>query len=249
MPEVNAVEVSGLSVSYGGSRVLDGISLSVAQGEFVALLGAVGTGKTTLLLCLNGVIPKLVPAKVTGKVVAFGLDSSMHPVQKLSRDVAFVFQDPDDQIFSLTVEEEVGFALKNAGLPAEKIKARVADALKLVGIADFASRDPSTLSFGQKQKVAIACAVATDARLLCLDEPASALDHRSCVELFELLRRLNSQGRTIVISSHDTDLLAKYAARFVVLGGGKVILDGGKEVFRSTQFRDAGLKVPCILEG
>jgi len=244
-----AVEATDLSASYGESKVLDAVSFSISQGEFVALMGAVGTGKTTLMLCLNGVIPKLVPAQVSGSVAVFGKDVSRNSVQDLSRDVAFVFQDPDDQIFSLTVEEEVGFALKNRGMHSTKITSRVKTALDAVDIAGFAARDPSTLSHGQKQKVAIASAVAADARLICLDEPASALDYRSSVSLFELLRKLNRQGKTILISSHDTDLLARYARRFIVLEGGKIALDGGRGVFRDRRFRRAGLKVPCKIKG
>ncbi|MFH1106521.1 MAG: ABC transporter ATP-binding protein [Candidatus Micrarchaeota archaeon] len=240
-----AVETRDLSVGYGAANALDGVSFSVAEGEFVSLLGEVGTGKTTLLLCLNGVIPKIIPAKTAGSVAVFGRDAARHSVQELSRDVAFVFQDPDDQIFSLTVEEEVGFALKNRGAQPEETRKRVELALESLGIPGLAGRDPSTLSHGQKQKVAIASALATDARIICLDEPTSALDYRSSVELFGILRRLNAQGRTIIISSHDTDLLVEYAKRFVVLDNGRITLDGGKEVFADTRFGGAGLKVPC----
>ncbi len=240
-----AVEASGLSVSYGQTIVLDSVSFSISEGEFVALMGAVGTGKTTFLLCLNGVIPKLIPAKVGGSIAVFGKEVARSSVQELSKDVAFVFQDPDDQIFALTVEEEVGFALKNRGLPPNEIKTRVNEALSSVGILDFASRDPATLSHGQKQKVAVASALASDARLLCLDEPTSALDYRSSVELFELLKGLNARGKTIVISSHDTDLLAEYAGRFLVLDKNGIALDGGTGVLRSKEFKSAGLKTPC----
>ena len=244
-----AVEATDLSVSYGGAEVLRGISLDIGEGEFVALMGAVGTGKTTLMLCLNGVIPKLVPAKVSGSVRVFGKEVARNSVQELSKDVAFVFQDPDDQIFSLTVEEEVGFALKNRGVPAEEIKKRVGSALSAVGIPDFIARDPSTLSHGQKQKVAVASAVAADARLIFLDEPTSALDYRSSVGLFELLRKLNAQGKAILISSHDTDLLSKYASRFIVLEENKILLDGGKEVLADKKFTEAGLRLPCKMKG
>lgn len=246
---MRAVEAIGLSASYGQAKVLDAISLSISGGEFVALMGAVGSGKTTLMLCLNGVIPKLIQATVAGSIRVFGKDVSTSSVQELGKETAFVFQDPDDQIFSLTVGEEVGFALKNRGLREEEIKKRVDEALHAVGLSGFSSRDPSTLSHGQKQKVCVASALASDAGMLLLDEPTSALDYRSSVELFELLRLLNNQGKTVLISSHDTGLLSEYAERFIVLDKSKILLDGGKEVLADRRFAEAGLRPPRKMKG
>lgn len=245
------MEIVGLrdfSLGYGDLPVLKSVSLSIRKGEFVALMGAVGGGKTSLLLSLNGVLPKLLPAKTSGQVFLDGLDTKTHSVQELSRHAAYVFQNPADQLFALSVAEEIAFGPRNHGVAEPQIQTRVRDALKTVGLAGFEHRDPTTLSHGQKQKVAIASALASDAPLMVLDEPASQLDHAGATAVYNLLTKLNRQGKTILVADHDTDLLYPHAKRFLLLERGKIALEGGKEIFRNPSLARAGIKIPCELE-
>ena len=247
----NAVEIRGLEFSYigAGAKVLKGVSLAIKPGEFVGVIGGIGVGKTTLLETLNGIIPHLVKGEYSGGVEVFGKSVLASSVQEMSRSVAFVFQDPNDQLFLETVEKEASFALENrGGLSEKQIASRVKDALEEAGVGLLASRDPTTLSQGQKQKVALACAIAMDADLLVLDEPTSSLDHKSSIEIYSALRRLNREGKTIIASEHDAELLAEYAKRIVLINDGRVALDGGREILAHPLVERLGIKVPCAVE-
>ncbi|MBU1197902.1 energy-coupling factor ABC transporter ATP-binding protein [Candidatus Micrarchaeota archaeon] len=237
------------SLRFGSQLVLNEISLSIEKGEFIGLMGGIGSGKTSFLLSINGVIPKLVPAQTQGRVMLSGKEVSKHSVQSLSRDVAMVFQNPSDQLFSLTVEDEVAFGLRNQHLPQNVITERVTHALNDVGLSAFTARDPSSLSHGQKQKVAIASALALQTPLIVLDEPTSNLDFSSSVALYTLLEKLHADGNSILVVDHDTDLLSRYAKRFIVLYGQRVIADGDPSVFINGAAERAGLKVPCRMRG
>ena len=172
---MDAVSINGLSVSYGKRTVLEGLDLRIKKGEFVALLGPVGCGKTSLLLSLNGIIPKMMKCGFSGTVRIFNEDVSKKSVQQMSEKIAFVFQNPDDQIFSLSVREEVAFALENRGTEKDEVSRRVRSALSSVGMLDRIDDDPSELSQGQKQKVAVASAIAMDTEIIILDEPTNNL--------------------------------------------------------------------------
>lgn len=245
---MNAVEIRNLKFSYSDEPVLDGVDLAVRKGEFVALLGGVGSGKTTLLLTLNGVIPNLIAGNYSGSVTVFGHNTAATSVREMSRKVSFVFQDPNDQLFSETVMREVLFGLENHGMGRDAAQRRARQALLEAGISSLADRDPTTLSQGQKQKVALACAIAARPRLLVLDEPTSSLDHSSAVEIYDVVSRLNRAGTTVVVSEHDTELVARHASRVLLLNEGRISLDGGRRVLGNELLRMLGLKIPCAVE-
>jgi len=245
------LELGGVSFSYAGKRqkALTGVSLAFCKGEFAGIIGPVGSGKSTLLYCCNGLAPKEIRGKFSGSVRLLGKDVAKMGFPEISRAASMVFQDPNDQIFNLTVEEEVAFGLLNRGMPREEALAAARAAVERVGLAGRLHDDPSELSSGQKQKVAIACALAADSRVILLDEPVSNLDWRSCQEVYSILDGLVKEGRTVVITEQDTCLLAKHASRIIVNDGGKVAADGGVEVLSSRLIERLGLRPPVAKAG
>ncbi|MFH1470468.1 MAG: ABC transporter ATP-binding protein [Candidatus Micrarchaeota archaeon] len=241
-----AVKTENLGFSYAGKPVLVGISLEIKQGEFVGLIGKTGCGKSTFLLTLNGLIPHMVKGEFTGKVEILGKDTSEVPVHELAQKVAFVFQDPDEQIFSLSARDEVLFGLQNIGVRGEEAEKRTEEALKAVGLLDSIDSDPHTLSYGSKQKLAFACAISVDPELVVLDEPVSSLDNESSEEIYSILKGLNRKGKTIIAAEHDTEWLAEHASRLLFLNNGKIELDGELQLLFDKKIEKAGVKIPCI---
>ena len=196
---------------------LDGVSFSVRAGEKVALLGANGSGKSTLLKILDGL---LFPD--SGTFEAFGqpvteeaLEDEQFSVGFRSR-VGFIFQNSDAQVFSPTVREEIAFGPLQMGMPPKRVERRIADVMGMLGIADLADRAPFQLSGGEKKKVAIASVLAMNPEVLLVDEPTAALDPRTQQWLIELVVELNRAGKTIVLATHDLDVLDVVADRCLV---------------------------------
>jgi energy-coupling factor transporter ATP-binding protein EcfA2 len=214
------VEVRGLSHSYDGAPALDGVDLTIREGEFVAILGQNGSGKTTLVKHFNGLmIPR------SGEVRVSGIETPRQSALELGRQVGYVFQNPDHQIFADTVREEVGFGPRNFGVPADEVARRVTESLAAVGMAGLEQADPFSLTKGERQRIAVASALASRPKALILDEPTTGLDYRQNVGMMELLRRLNEAGHTIIIVTHAMWVAAEYAHRAVVLSRGRVLLD------------------------
>jgi len=236
--------IDELNFSYTNQEVLKNVSLSLDNGEFVGLVGPTGCGKTTLAYCLNGLIPNSIKGKFSGKVLVDGLDTSKNKVSEVARKVGLVFQDPDWQIFNLTVKDEVSFGVEN--LKLGKLEKRVKSALKMVGLTGFDDRDPNTLSQGQKQKLCIASILATDPEYIVLDEPTSQLDYKNNKKIHDILKRLNRRGKTILIIEHDTDFLTEYCDRILIMSNGRIVKDGKmKRVFSDVKLlKRLGIKVP-----
>ena len=246
MGKKEILQLKDVSFSYAGKRekAVDGTSLVFREGEFVGIIGPVGSGKSTLLYCCNGLVPKEIRGKFSGKVLLGGKDVAKMGFPEISRAASMVFQDPNDQIFNITVEEEVAFGLLNRGMPREEALAAARDAVARVGLLEKLHDDPSELSSGQKQKVAIACALAADSRVILLDEPVSSLDWRSSQEVYAMLSELVREGRTVIATEQDTCLLSRHASRIIVIDGGKVAADGGVEVLSTRLIEKLGLRPP-----
>ncbi len=241
------IRAEGLEISYPGRSVLKGIDLEVKRGEFIGVLGSTGSGKSTLAQALNGIIPNLISAEMKGSVKSFGKDTRKTSVAEFSKKIGFVFQDPDAQIFALKVRDEVEFGIDNLRLGRKE--ERVKKALERAGLIDYLEADPTTLSQGQKQKLAIASVLALEPEALILDEPVSSLDHKSAGEIYRILHELNRKGTTIMVIEHDTEWIAKYATRAIVIEDGRIVLDGKPEkVLLDKRYAALGLKVPYLLK-
>ena len=201
--------------------MLRGVTLAIGRGEFVALVGANGSGKTTLVKHFNGLLH---PRR--GQVRLAGRDTAGRPLGELARQVGYLFQRPEQQIFSPTVRQELAFGPRNLGLSPAEVEARVEAALSRFGLAAVAEQPPAILSYGPRRRVTLASLAAMDPPVLVLDEPTVGLDARGLQETFGWLAELHAQGRTIVLVTHDMALAAERTGRVVVLHQGQVIADG-----------------------
>ncbi len=243
-----AIEIRDLHYTYdpqdGGEThvVFDGLDLSVEAGSFVAVLGHNGCGKSTLAKHLNAI---LLPSG--GSVTVCGMDTKDESLLLAIRQhVGMVFQNPDNQIVSNVVEEDVAFAPENLGVPSEEIRARVDEALKTVGMYDYRTYAPQLLSGGQKQRIAIAGVIAMQPACIVLDEPTAMLDPQGRQEVLRTILRLNREkGITVILITHHMDE-AVLAGRVVAMSEGKIIADGTPQaVFAQYErLRSVGLDVP-----
>jgi cobalt/nickel transport system ATP-binding protein len=213
------VELEHVHFRYpDGFEALGGVDLRIAAGEKVALVGPNGAGKSTLMLQLNGTLR---PAH--GSVRVAGMAVGKDTIRRVRSEVGLVFQDPDDQLFSPTVFDDVAFGPLHMGLPAEEVHRRVDLALAAVGMAAFAHRVPHRMSLGQRKRVALATVLSMDPSILVFDEPSAGLDPRGRRELIGLLRSLD---QTMLVSTHDMRLVAEVFPRTVVMDGGLIVADG-----------------------
>jgi cobalt/nickel transport system ATP-binding protein len=220
-------ELAGVRYVYNGRQLaLDGIDLRIERGEQVALLGANGSGKSTLLKLLDGIVgPTGGTMRALGRdvaAVAGGLDAF-----RFHREVGLVFQDPDIQLFSATVRDDVAFGPLQLGLPQEDVVACVDEALRQMEITQLADRAPFELSGGEKKRAAIASVLSLRPEVLLLDEPTAALDPRTKWVLVNLIRRLGEGGKTLITATHELDIVPIIATRAIVLGENRRVLADG----------------------
>jgi cobalt/nickel transport system ATP-binding protein len=235
------IEIKNLSFAYpNGRQALGRIELTVQEGEKLALVGPNGAGKSTLLLHLNGLL------RGSGLVRVMGREVEEPHLSWIRAQVGMVFQNPDDQLFSPTVFDDVAFGPLYAGLPEDEIRRRVDWALAQVGLEGYADRVSHHLSMGEKKRVAIATVLSMQPRILVLDEPTAGLDPRTRRRLIDLLRQL---PQTMLVATHDMNLVAKICRRAVILDGGEVIADGAmQELLVDERLLEAhGLEKPHVL--
>ena len=247
-----AIQVCDLHYTYPDAEserehiVFDGLNLSIEAGSFVAVLGHNGCGKSTLAKHFNAI---LLPAG--GSVTVYGMNTKDEELLLAIRQaVGMVFQNPDNQIVSNVVEEDVAFAPENLGVPSDEIQRRVDAALKTVGMYEYRAHAPQLLSGGQKQRVAIAGVLAMKPKCIVLDEPTAMLDPQGRREVIETVERLNrEEGMTVVLITHHMDE-ATHAGRVVAMNDGKIVADGTPaEVFSQVELlRSVGLSVPETTE-
>ncbi|MHA1364231.1 MAG: energy-coupling factor ABC transporter ATP-binding protein [Candidatus Freyarchaeota archaeon] len=245
-----AVEFENVSFSYPDTHepAIRGINLEIEAGEFLGVVGASGSGKSTLCMCINGLIPRFFSGELVGTVRVFGRETGRFKPGELTKLVGMVFQNPDSQLFSSTVENEVAFGPENLMIPREEILRRVNSSLERVGISDLRLRSPENLSGGEKQLVAIASTLAMEPDILVLDEPASQLDPQNRELVLNTIRRLHEEGMTVILVEHDTETLAEFADRIIVMKNGRIVCDGApEEVFTDRTLLDAaGLLPPPV---
>ncbi|MBI9050835.1 MAG: ATP-binding cassette domain-containing protein [Anaerolineaceae bacterium] len=228
-----------------GVKALDGVSLEIYEGDMVAIVGQNGSGKTTLAKHMNGL---LVPTN--GEMLVDDLPTKEQGVFKLGQRVGYVFQNPDHQIFSETVYDEVSFGPRLRKLPEEEIESRVKQALEAVGLAGFEEQDPFALTKSGRQRVAVASVLAVKPDVLILDEPTTGLDYAEQRSMMDMVQSLNEQGSTIIFVTHHMWVVAEYAKRVFVMKDGKIILRGStREVFsHDDELREASLRPPHFVE-
>jgi len=242
------IETKGLTYTYPGATKpsIEDVCITIESGEFVVLTGPSGCGKTTICRCLNGLIPHFYYGKLEGDIVVTGLRVNEHPIYELARHVGLVFQNPENQLFALSVEKDVAFGLENLGMPRDGIRKRVDWALEITGMESLREMAPHELSGGQQQRVAIACVLSMQPEVMVFDEPTSFLDPLGAQKIFEVIGELNEKiGITVVLVEHRLDLASKYADHVIVMNEGKVVLDGDtREIFNSEKARLLGVGIP-----
>jgi cobalt/nickel transport system ATP-binding protein len=239
MNGATTVQIEHLHYVYpDGTEALRGIDLAIGAGEKVALVGPNGAGKSTLILQLNGILePSHGSVRIGGQVV------DRQSARRIRAIVGLVFQDPDDQLFSPTVYEDVAFGPLHMGVPHDEIHSRVERALAAVGLTGFERRMPHRLSLGERKRAALATVLAMDPGIIVLDEPTAGLDPRGRRELIELLRTM---GQTMIVSTHDMRLVAEVFPRTVILDAGRVTADGPSDLLLADDqlLAEHGLEAP-----
>jgi energy-coupling factor transport system ATP-binding protein len=219
------IQIDNLHFTYpSGVEALRGVSLAIEPGEQVAIVGQNGAGKTTLVRHLNGLLQ---PS--SGTVRIGDLLTNDSSVARLAAQVGYVFQNPDDQLFKSNVRDEVKFGPTNLGFPTQQVEAQVNEALALLELTDKAAVNPYDLTPTWRKRVAIAAILAMDTPIVILDEPTTGQDHHTVQHLAGLIQQLRKRGKTIIAISHDIDFVAENFARIIVMGQGRVLLDGPAE--------------------
>src|SRR5208337_286613 len=246
---MSAISARSLSFTYAGANTpsMEKISLSIEKGEFVILTGPSGCGKTTFCRCLNGLIPNFYSGELQGELFVDEVNVSDKSTAELSQHIGFVFQNPENQLFSLSVERDVAFGLENLGVPREEALERVRWAMKSTGIEDLREKAPYELSGGQQQRAAIAGVLAMKPNIIVLDEPTSFLDPRSAEEIVGVIAKLNREYRlTTILVEHRLDIVSRYANRVIIMDNGKVVLDGIPSETYNDQARLIGIGLPKV---
>jgi energy-coupling factor transport system ATP-binding protein len=223
-----------------GTHALRGVSLKINPGEFVAIIGQNGSGKTTFVKHLNGLL------KATqGEVLVNGVDVSTQKVSAMARIVGYCFQNPDHQIFCDSVKKEVAYGPQNLGLEQDEIDTRVEEALSAVGMTHLKDFHPRDLSKGQRQRVAVAAVLSMRPAVLNIDEPTTGQDYQDGIDMLNLISALNQAGHTILFITHDMPMVARYAQRVIVFRDGEILLDGStRDVFREREILSTTFLAP-----
>ncbi|MCX9083690.1 MAG: ATP-binding cassette domain-containing protein [Candidatus Methanoperedens sp.] len=242
------IEAQNLVYKYpDGTKALDDIDFSVDKGSITAIMGQNGAGKSTLFLHLNATL-RPIQGTLYLKGEAFAYDKK--GLHNIRRTVGMVFQNPNDQLLAPTVRQDIAFGPKNLKLPDPEIKQRVNEALRLVGMEAYADKPPHFLSGGQKKRVAIAGVIAMKPEIIVLDEPTAGLDPQGCSEIIDILDELNAEGKTIIFSTHDVDLAAKWADSIYVLHEGRIKRQGvPSQIFADhAMISQTGLRLPAFVQ-
>ncbi|MCL2127390.1 MAG: ATP-binding cassette domain-containing protein [Treponema sp.] len=253
MQEEPVIKLENVSWKYvqADEPALKNISLEIGEGEFVAVMGGNGSGKTSFCRLLNGLIPHSLPGKLTGKVTVDGVDSTETGTARLAEKVGTVFDDPDSQLFTARVFDEAAFALENLLLPPDEIRERVKWALEASGLWEYSDYAPSALSGGQKQRLAIAAAIAMPGKILVLDEPVSQLDPVGAREVLTLLGNLRKRKKlTVVMATDSAEEAAAFADRICLLNNGRLAaFDTPRRVFSDRSLTgENGIQPPQVSE-
>ena len=244
------IEIKDLAFIYRGSKKssIKNIALKINRGDFVILTGPSGCGKTTLCRCLDGLIPHSYPGELEGEVKVADLVVKDHSISDVAQHVGLVLQNPENQLFSLSIERDIAFGLENLALPREEIRERVDWALDIIGLADLRDKAPYELSGGQQQRVAIASVLAMKPEVMILDEPTSFLDPLAAKKLLEIVHKLNKDmNLTIILVEHRLDLVSAYSNRIIIMDEGEIKIDGSpRQVFSDENIDQMDIGLPKV---
>ncbi|MBN1786286.1 MAG: ATP-binding cassette domain-containing protein [Candidatus Methanofastidiosa archaeon] len=247
------IKVRDLSFSYPNieREIIKDVSFNIDKGEFVGVIGPSGCGKSTLCYTLNGIIPHTIKGKVSGSVEIFGKEALKSEPHQLAEHIGIVLQNPETQLFAMTVEEELAFGPENLGLDVKEIRERIDWALSVVSMEKYRYRFPFNLSGGQKQRVAIAASLTMLPKVLVLDEPTSQLDPKGKKDVFRVIKDLhNDMDMTILLVEHETDILAENVDRLMVMQEGRMTMDGDPSdiLSRVESLQKIGIRPPEVAE-
>ncbi|MCX7773814.1 MAG: energy-coupling factor ABC transporter ATP-binding protein [Clostridia bacterium] len=241
------IAIKNLSYAYDKKAplILNNINLNIQQGEFVAIIGQNGAGKTTLLKQLNGLLKPN-----TGSVLINELNTATTKTSILAKHIGYLFQNPDHQIFCNTVYDEIKFGLVNIKCEPEKIEGKIKAIASLLGLENKLSKNPFTLSRGERQRVALASVLVLETDILVLDEPTTGQDYKECIEIMDIVKGLNEKGKTIIMVSHDIEGVSDHTQRVIILRNGGVLEDGPtRQVLKHQEnLMLAGLEPPQIIQ-
>ena len=242
------LETKNLSYTYhDGTQALKNVNIKIRKGEKIAIMGPNGAGKSTLFSHFNGLNePTSGHVEIDGEKIIFERDELI----KVRQKVGIVFQDPNDQLFAPTVKEDVAFGPMNLGLDYDEVEKRIRESLEMVGMSGFEEKTPHHLSGGQQKRVAIAGIIAMRPDIMILDEPTAGLDPEGVDKVLDILNNLNNEGISIVISSHDIEMVNQFADKIFVLHDGEIIAEGDKhQIFSDKELlKKAHLKAPVTTE-
>jgi len=241
------IKIENLVYSYSKKSpiILNGINLEINKGELVALVGQNGAGKSTLLKQLNGLLKP-----TSGRVIVNSNDTQRVKTSRMAQSIGYLFQNPDHQIFSDNVYDEIAFALKNFGCDKQTIDSEVSRIAEKLSITHLLSKSAFSLSKGEKQRLALASILVLNTPVLVLDEPTTGQDYKECMEIMSIVRELNESGTTVIMVSHDMEVVSDFAKRTIILYDGKIIEDGAtSEILKKREsLKMAGLTPPQIYE-
>jgi len=244
-----AISARNLTFTYVGAEKpsMQNVNLSIEHGTFAVLTGPSGCGKTTLCRCLNGLIPNFYSGDLKGELIIDDVNVKGKSTAELAGHIGFVFQNPENQLFSLSVERDVGFGLENLGVQRDEALDRIRWAMDVTGITELREKAPYELSGGQQQRAAIAGVLAMRPKIMVLDEPTSFLDPRAAKEIIGVIAKLNREMQlTILLVEHRLDVVSRYADRVIVMDNGNVALDGSPSEVYNDEARLIGIGLPKV---
>jgi len=247
---MSLIRFNDFSFRYKGNEnyALKDVNLKIESGKFILLAGETGSGKTTLIRCLNGLIPQFYPGFYKGYVEIGDKKTDSTPIANLSTEVGIVFQNPENQLIAMDVEHEIAFGLENLGISANVIKTRLNEVVNLTEIEDLLDKAPFELSGGEQQRVAIASILVLNPKIIILDEPTASLDPLYAQKIINLLKRIqNEKNITIIISEHRLDLVLPFVDEIILIKEGQIKHHGERdEVMRSEIFKNLNINKPFI---
>lgn len=248
------IEFKDVSFWYGDteeSPAIKDINLTINEGDYVALLGLNGSGKTTFQLCINGVVPNSIVGEFVGEVIVDGHDTFETPVGEMAKTVGMVFDNPEYQLSQMSVAEEIALGMESLGYTYDEMKKTIPEMLKIVDLEGLEERSPFGLSGGQQQRLSIASALAMHPKIVVMDEPTSNVDPIGKEEIFSVAYELNRErNMTVIMAEHEVEVMAQYANMVVVMDKGEILLNGTpQEVFSNVELiQDLGLRMPQVAE-